>query len=122
LTARSGTVRTLMAIEVLDEVWKWLYTVVDEVGDDIGEERNGPWLLCYEGWGGFCVDPVWDPARSDDENEEAAYEYARANSSAVIDEWVEERAAGFDLAESGHEPTGLYGVTWALFREKGVSP
>jgi len=112
----------MVELDVPEEIWEWLYSVVDGVGHHVGTESKGPWLLCYEGWSDLCVALVWDPARSDEENEEAAYDHACENSSAVIDEWIEEHEVQFDLAESRHEPTGLYGVTWALFRRKGINP
>jgi hypothetical protein len=101
--------------KVPDCIRKWVYSVLDEVSDELGRERRGRWLLVYEGWSAFCIEPVWDPPRPDEENEDVAYEYAAEQSSVVIAEWVEEFAATHDPVGSGYEPTGVYGVTWALF-------
>jgi hypothetical protein len=95
----------------------WAASELDGVSGEIRVVRRGPWLLAYEGWGGFCVESVWDEKRSDEENEDAAYAYAEEQSPTVIREWVD-KLSKCELVESGYMPTGLYGVTWALFRRK----
>ena len=52
-----------------DAIWNWVNGVLDEVSDEIGKEANSRYLLVYEGWGGLCVESVWDPAKPDDANE-----------------------------------------------------
>ncbi|MEO0108501.1 MAG: hypothetical protein ABIK62_04935 [candidate division WOR-3 bacterium] len=93
----------------------WFWSELAQVSDEVGVARRGRWLLRYEGWSGSCIESVWDPGRSDEENEAAAYAYAAEQSTAVIQDWQDE-LAGYELVACGHELTGLYGVTWALFR------
>lgn len=97
-------------------VWKWLYSVLDEVSDEVGSEQHGSWLLAYEGWGGFGVGHVWENSRSRDENEDACLACAAEMAGDVIAELAKRYRRTHELVESGHEPSGLYGVTWALFR------
>jgi hypothetical protein len=99
-------------------VWAWLEEVLYDVSDECDRVHRGPYMLCYEGWGGFCVGDVWDNSRTTDENEEACYAYAEEMAGTVIAEWEDEYSQTHELVEAGHKPTGLYGVTWALFRLK----
>ena len=85
-----------------------------------GAEDQGlspPGLLHYEGWSGFCLDDVLESLPPDVDVEEELFDAANDRSQGVIDEWVEENAPEFALVRSGHERTGLYGVTWALFKK-----
>ena len=98
------------------EIWKWLWNTIEEISDEIGAEEKGEYLLAYEGWSGLCVSKAFDPAKSDEENEDAYYKFAEEQSSTVIEEWIEEHK-DHHLIDCGHEPMGLYGVTWALFKK-----
>ena len=97
------------------EIWNWVWDTVAEISDEVGTEEKGKYLLAYEGWGSICVSCEEDPKKSDEENEAAYYKYARDQSDEVIKEWVSTYKKTYRLIESGYEPTGLYGVTWALF-------
>lgn len=99
------------------KIWKWVWDILGEVSDEVGIEENGEYLLAYEGWSGFCVSKVFDSNRSKEENEEAYYEFAENGSSEVIEEWLEIYGGHYYLIACGHEPIGLYGVTWALFKK-----
>ena len=100
------------------KIWKWVWDTLGEVSDEIGIEENGEYLLAYEGWGGFCVSGVFDPKKSDEENEESYYKFAEGESGEVIEEWIERYKNQYCLIDCGYEPMGLYGVTWALFKKK----
>ncbi|RLI41751.1 hypothetical protein DRO59_06130 [Candidatus Bathyarchaeota archaeon] len=94
--------------------------ILEEVSDEVGEEENGDYILCYEGWSGICVSKVFDPLKSDEENEDAFYEFAEEQSGRVIEEWVVKNK-DYQLIQCGHERgLGLYGVTWALFKRDKV--
>ncbi len=98
------------------EIWAWVWNILEEVSDEIGGEENGKYLLVYEGWGGLCVSKVFDPKKSEEENEEAYHKFAEEQSNELIERWIEEYEKHYRLIDCGHEPTGLYGVTWALFK------
>lgn len=55
--------------------------------------------------------------KSSEAIEENSYYLAEVKSNEVVDEWAE-MYKDHHLIDSGHEPTGLYGVTWALFIKK----
>jgi len=97
------------------EIWKWVWDTLEEISDEVGIEENGEYLLAYEGWGGFCVSGILDSAKSDEENEDSYYKFAEEESNKVIAEWLEIHKDRY-LIDCGHEPIGLYGVTWALFK------
>jgi hypothetical protein len=126
LTSAKGTRRSLtLKTERLNhketmappQIWDWVWETLAEVSDEIGIEKKGGYLLAYEGWGGFCVSKVFDPRKSEEENEERYYQYAEEQSDEVIEEWIEAHKQTHQLIDSGYEPTGLYGVTWALFKK-----
>ncbi len=102
------------------EIWNWVLDILAEVSDEIGVTKKGEFLLAYEGWGGFCVSGVFDPKKNEEENEEAYYQYAEEQSGEVIEEWIEAYKRTHRLIDSGYQPTGLYGVTWALFKKSIV--
>ena len=104
-------------MKVPHKIWQWVWDNLEEISDEVGIEKNGEYLLAYEGWGGFCVSKVYDSTKSDEENEDAYYKFAEAQSSEVIDEWVGIYRNRYSLIDCGHKPTGLYGVTWALFKK-----
>lgn len=97
------------------EIWKWVRGILEEVSNEIGIEENGEYLLAYEGWGEFCVSEIFDSTKSDKQNEDSYYKFAEEESNKVIVEWLEKYKDHYYLVDSGHEPIGLYGVTWALF-------
>ncbi len=78
----------------------------------------GEYILAYEGWSGICVCEAIDDSKGAPEDEEALYDFAEEQSAAVVREWVERYADEYTLVDYGHERTGLYGVTWALFRQR----
>jgi len=98
------------------EIWKWVWDTLEEISDEIGVEGNGEYLLAYEGWGGFCVNKIFDSTKSDEENEDSYYKFAEEESDKVIVEWLLKYKDRYYLVDCGHEPIGLYGVTWALFK------
>lgn len=100
-----------------NKIWDWLWEILDEVSDELGTLENGKYLLVYEGWGSSCVSVMFDPTRSDEENEKMAYKFAEKEGYEVIGEWIEKYRARYCLIDCGHDPTGLYGVTWALFKK-----
>ena len=101
--------------DIPPKIWNWVWDTLEEISDEIGIEKRGKYLLKYEGWGGFCVSDAYDPNKSDEENEDESYKYAEEQSDDVIEEWIEGYKKTHNLIECGYEPTGLYGVTWALF-------
>lgn len=104
-------------IEAPSEIWELVWDTLEEVSDEIGAEENGEYLLAYEGWDGLCVSKVFDPTKSDEENEDFYYRFAEEESSGIIKEWIEKYRDHYYLIDCGYEPTGLYGVTWALFKK-----
>lgn len=98
------------------KIWEWLWNILEEVSDEVGIEKKGECLLAYEGWGGLCVNKVFDPTKSVEENENRYYKFAEEKSNEVIEEWIDIYKEYY-LIDSGHEPIGLYGVTWALFKK-----
>jgi len=99
------------------KIWKWLWDTLAEISDEIGIEEDGRYMLVYEGWSGVCVSHLFDPKKSEKENEGRYYKYAEAQSDNIIKEWFEEHKETHHLIGYGYEPTGLYGVTWALFKK-----
>jgi len=104
-------------MKVPHKIWEWVWDTLNEISDEVGIDKNGKYLLAYEGWSWLCVSKVFDPTKSDEDNEDAYYEFAKVQSSEVIDEWVGSYRDSYFLIDSGHESTGLYGVTWALFKK-----
>jgi len=98
------------------KIWEWVWDTLIEISHEVDTEENGEYMLTYEGWSGICVSSVFDPTKSDEENEDRYYEYAEEQSDDIIKEWLEECKETHDLIDYGYEPTGLYGVTWALFK------
>ena len=99
------------------EIWRWVWDTLEEISDEVGTEKNGKYLLVYEGWSGLCVSEVFDSTKSDEENEDACYKFAEEQSGEVIEEWIKKYQDHYSLIDCGHESTGPYGVTWALFKE-----
>mgnify|MGYP000297658828 CR=1 FL=1 len=99
------------------EIWRWVWDTLEEISDEVGTEKNGKYLLVYEGWSGLCVSEVFDSIKSDEENEDACYKFAEEQSGEVIEEWIKKYQDHYSLIDCGHESTGPYGVTWALFKE-----
>jgi len=97
-------------------VLRWASQILGDVVDETGIELRGSYALAYEGWGSICVAEAWDRVNTVDANEDAAYLYAAKLSETVIQQWAEEFKLRYDLVHAGYEPTGLYGVTWALLR------
>jgi hypothetical protein len=95
-----------------------MWEEISQVSGEIGTDINGPYLLAYEGWSGFCVEPAFDPKRSNEDNEEAYLEYAEGESEKVIEDWFAEFRRKYKFKTAGHEHMNLYGVTWALFKLK----
>jgi len=106
-----------MKISIPPYIQAWVDGVLEEVSDEVGKEENGEFLLLYEGWSSICVDEVYDPLKSDEENEKAYYSFAEEQSGKVIEGWVV-KYSGYQLVQCGYERRlGLYGVTWALFKK-----
>ena len=101
--------------ETPQRIWDWVREVLYPVNDDIGTEKNGDYLLHYEGWGGFCVAPAGDTTRPDEENEERAHAYAEEESDAVIGAWMDKHRRTYEVVDAGYLPNAAYGLTWALF-------
>jgi hypothetical protein len=102
--------------QIPESVDKWASDTIGEISDEVGSETKGDYLLHYEGWSAFCLDDVVESLPPDADVEEELFDAANDRSQGVIDEWVEDNAPDYALVESGHERTGLYGVTWALFK------
>jgi len=98
------------------KIWKWMWDTLEEVSHEVDTEENGKYMLTYEGWSGICVSGVFDPLKSEEENEDSYYKYAKDQSDDIIKEWLEEYRETHHLIDCGYEPIGLYGVTWALFK------
>lgn len=101
---------------VPSSIWKWVWDTSAEISHEVGTEENGEYMLAYEGWSGICVSSVFNPEKSEEENENGYYKYAEEQSDDIIKEWIEEYKETRHLIDYGYEPTGLYGVTWALFK------
>jgi len=104
------------------KIWEWVWDILEEISDEVGTEENGKYLLAYEGWGGLCVSKVFDLTKCDKENEDVYYKFAEEESSKIIVEWLEKYKDHYCLIDCGHESTGLYGVTWALFEKYNDKP
>ena len=100
------------------KIWQWVWDTLEEISDEVGVEKNGKYLLAYEGWGGLCVSKVFESTKSDEENEDAYYRFAEKQSNKIINGWVERYKNRYCLIDCGHESIGLYGVTWALLKEQ----
>lgn len=99
------------------EIRRWIWDTLEEISDEVGTEKNGKYLFVYEGWSSLCVSKVFDSTRSDEENEDAYYKFAEEQSGEVIEEWIKKYKDYYSPIDYGHESTGLYGITWALFKE-----
>jgi len=99
------------------KIREWLWDTLAEISDEIGIEENGRYMLAYEGWSGDCVSHLFDPKKSEEENEDEYYKYAEAKSNNIIKEWLQEYKETHHLIDYGYKPIGLYGVTWALFKK-----
>jgi len=97
---------------ISDKTWTEIYRTLDSVSDECGEEvlSNGD-ILKFEGWSPNCFSDVV-------ENENDFEEYAKSQTPNIVEnDWVPKmRRRRCKPIESGFEPGGLYGVTWALFR------
>jgi len=102
------------------KIWRWVWDTLEEISDEVGTEENEEHLLAYEGWSGLCVSKVFDPTKSDEENEDTYYKFAEEQSNEVIEEWIEKHKDHHYLIDFGYESSGLYGVTWALFKKYPV--
>ena len=110
-----------------------LWDILGEVSDETGEEELGEgYLLKYEGWSEICFIQILPnlqielrrkninvkSRKSIKEIEEDFYKYAEVESYKIIeDEWkpgLEKR--GYLFIEGGYDNGGLYGRTWALFK------
>ena len=72
-------------------IQSWIISVLGEVSDEVGTEKNGKYLLVYEGWSSVCVEG---------ENDEERYRFAERESDRVIE----------------HYRRLVQCVTWAVFR------
>ena len=66
------------------KIWQWVWDTLEEISDEVGVEKNGKYLLAYEGWGGLCVSKVFESTKSDEENEDAYYRFAEKQSNKII--------------------------------------
>lgn len=98
-------------------ILRWVWDTLAEISDEVGTEENGEYLLAYEGWGEFCFCNMHNLKKSQVDNENIFFKYAQEKSYLIINEWAEARKNTHSLIDSGYEPTGLYGVTWALFKK-----
>ena len=86
-------------------IQSWIISVLGEVSDEVGTEKNGKYLLVYEGWSSVCVEG---------ENDEERYRFAERESDRVIEHWLRHYRG---LVQCGYDRgAGLYGVTWAVFK------
>lgn len=106
----------LKETDISPKIWKWVWDTLEEISHEVGTEENGEYILVYEGWSGVCVSRVFDPKKSERENEDRYYKYADEQSDDIIKEWLEGYKETHHLIDCGYEPIGLYGVTWALFK------
>lgn len=114
-------------------LWKRVWDILYEIYDESGEENLGEgYLLKYEGWGGICVEEIWEEVEAEQkrrgidiyceeaegEREESCYEYAREQSFNIIgDEWKPElNKRGYRFIDGGYDGGGIYGITRALFK------
>lgn len=103
--------------EISPEIWEWVWDTLEEISDEVGTEKNGKYLLVYEGWSGLCVSEAFDSTKSDEENEDTYYRFAEEQSDEIIEEQIKKYEAYYSLIDCSHESIGLYGVTWALLKE-----
>lgn len=47
-------------IKIPDKIRQWVWDNLEEISDEICIEKNGEYLLAYEGWSGFCVSKVFE--------------------------------------------------------------
>jgi len=113
---------------IVDQAMETVYQVSDDVGETDLEGNGGSYWMRYEGWAAICVEAAAtkaekalkkkgiDPESEDGQVyiEEQCKEYAAEQSDKVIKSWNEETPD--DLVMSGHEDSGIYGVTWAIFK------
>ena len=96
-----------------NEIWNEIYRILDKVSDECGQEElsNGD-ILKYEGWSANCFEDIDEEFEGDEE------EYAASQTPGIVNkDWAPKMARRrCKLIESGYEPGGLYGVTWAIFR------
>ena len=78
---------------------QWASETIAEVSDEVGSEKNGDYLLHYEGWSAFCLDDVLESLPPDADVEEELFDAAQDRSQGVIDEWVEENASDSALPQ-----------------------
>jgi len=115
------------------EIWTQVWETLEQISDEAGEEKLGNgYILKYEGWGGACVEDAWltveaeqkkrgidtESAEAEGEREAACCAYAEEQSYTIADhEWKPAlRRRGYRFIDGGQEPGGLYGRTWALFK------
>jgi hypothetical protein len=92
-----------------NNIMDWVYENLDEISDEVGTIENGDYLLAFEGWSDICfIDANIEP--------DEYYNYAEKESDNIIQEWIIMHK-DYDLVDSGYSPTGIYGVTWALFKK-----
>lgn len=116
------------------ETWTQVWETLNQISGEAGEEKlEGCHFLKYEGWGGACVEAVWqevweqqrargadvESAQAEEEREAACSQYAEEQSYMIVDhEWKPAlRRRGYRLVDGGYEDGGLYGRTWALFKK-----
>lgn len=116
------------------EIDRQIFEILADVSDEIGEAQiDDGYLLKYEGWGGFCVEEVWanvenkqkesgidnDSESAKAERESACYKHAADQTTSIIEnEWIPEmKKRGYVFIDGGYDEGGLYGRTWALFKE-----
>jgi len=91
------------------KVRDYFQEILNEVSDEVGQEQIGQYLLKYEGWSPNCF-----PANY--RNENAMYNYAARQTPKIVKEW-QQVLPNYALLESGYqEESGLYGVTYAIFK------
>jgi len=117
-------------------IWKQIWSTLEEISDESGEEKIGErYLLKYEGWGGICVEDIWakvesvqkqmgvdiESGEAKEERERSCYEFADEQSYKIINqEWGPElKSRGYMIITGGYDCGGLYGRTWALFKKIG---
>ena len=91
------------------DIMEWVNEILDEITDEVGTAENGDYLLAFEGWSDVCF------MEADIEPDEYC-DYAEKQSDNIIEEWVE-KYKEYQLVDAGYAPTGVYGVTWALFKQ-----
>jgi len=106
------------------DIYNLINNVLDEVSDECNEEEiYEGYLLKYEGWSNLCFEYGWNniDENVDGEIDDYFYKHAEEQSHLIIEEdWKPRLAKRFyNFIDGGYYKSGLYGITWALFKKDG---